>query len=153
MQNRWIFIDDPYGNVREDYNSRKWDDAYWSTREDGSLIGSRSLSDQRNEIGETNEWGIGWARDFRKKSERVRETHLSKSKVERVRCFIYNYFTALHVLQTPYLRLIHIQTQVHDLEAAVTLFNTSRLFLTHSIASMRTTDSILIVFRLLLFDR
>lgn len=76
-------IDDPYGVIREDYNPRNWDDAYWSTREDGSLIGSRSLSDQRNEIGETNEWGIGWARDLQAEERKGQETVISKKQVER----------------------------------------------------------------------
>ena len=76
-------IDDPYGNVREDYNSRKWDDAYWGRHDDGHLIRSRDLSSQRNVIGEQDNWGTAWARELREEEHRGRETHLSKSQVER----------------------------------------------------------------------
>ena len=76
-------IDDPYGVVREDYNPRNWDDAYWSKRDNGSLINSRSLSEQRNEIGNTNEWGIGWARDLQDEEKKGQETVLSKEQIER----------------------------------------------------------------------
>ena len=76
-------IDDPYGNVREDYNSRKWDDAYWGRHDDGHLIRSRDVSSQRNVIGEQDNWGTAWARELHEEEDRGRETHLSKSQVER----------------------------------------------------------------------
>ena len=83
MQADGFVIDDPYGVIREDYNHRNWDDATGLHEKTGSLIGSRSLSDQRNEIGETNEWGIGWARDLQAEERKGQETVISKSKVER----------------------------------------------------------------------
>ena len=78
-----FIIDDPYGIIREDYNPRSWDDAYWSKRENGSLIGSRDLSTQRNEIGNTDDWGIAWARDLQSEEQRGQETLISKTQVER----------------------------------------------------------------------
>ena len=36
VQEDGFVIDDPYEIIREDYNPRNWDDAHWSTREDGA---------------------------------------------------------------------------------------------------------------------
>lgn len=76
-------IDDPYGDIREDYNRRSWDDAYWSRNDGGNLIASRDRSDQRNVIGEIDDWGTAWARDLREEEDRGRETHISKDQVAR----------------------------------------------------------------------
>ena len=82
-------IDDPYGVVRADYDRRKREDAYWSRGEDGSLITSRSRSHQRNEIGDTNEWGIGWARDLEEEKEDKKQPYpKSKSNVQCIMCKI-----------------------------------------------------------------
>ena len=77
-----FLIDDPYGDVREDYNSRKWDDAYWGRSDDGHLVRSRDLSSQRNVIGEQDNWGTTWARELREEEHRGRETRLRKSQIE-----------------------------------------------------------------------
>ena len=76
-------VDDPYGVIREDYNPRGWDDAYWSKNDDGKLIGSRDRSNQKNESGERDDWGVSWARNLPKEERRGQESVISRKQVER----------------------------------------------------------------------
>lgn len=74
-------IDDPYGQIREGYNPRRYDDAYWSTNKKGNLIGSRSASSQQNESGEFNDWGVSWARSLSAEESRGKESSITKTQV------------------------------------------------------------------------
>ncbi len=76
-------IDDPYGDMRDDYNRRAWDDAYWGRNDDGNLIASRDRSDQRNVIGDVDDWGTSWARDLPEEESRGQESFISSDQVRR----------------------------------------------------------------------
>ena len=74
-------IDDPYGEIRSDYNRNAWDDAYWGRDENNRLIGSRDRSDQQNVQGEIDDWGTTWARDLPQEEERGRESFITIAQV------------------------------------------------------------------------
>lgn len=82
VQDDGFLIDDPYGDIRDDYMRRGRDDAYWSRNENGRLIIDRNLSDQKNENSGIDDWGSAWARDLKEEEERGRETMISKEQVE-----------------------------------------------------------------------
>ena len=90
-------IDDPYGNVREDYNSRKWDDAYWGRHDDGHLIRARDMSAQRNVIGEQDNWGTAWAREQREEEIEAERLISVKARSNAV-CSMCNCFTVVSPL-------------------------------------------------------
>ena len=77
-----LIIDDPYGDIREDYSRRRYDDAYWSQNDDDNLIYSRDRSNQRNVIGDTDDWGIDWARERNDEDVRGRESTMDKTQFE-----------------------------------------------------------------------
>ncbi len=81
VQEDGFLIDDPYGDIRDDYNRRSWDDAYWSRNDRNQLVGSRNRSEQRNVIGDVDEWGTSWARELPEEEERGKETTISSSQV------------------------------------------------------------------------
>ncbi len=83
VQEDGFLIDDPYGDIREDYNRRSWDDAYWSRNDRDQLIPSRDRSEQRNVIGDVDDWGTSWARELQEEEERGKETTISSSQIAR----------------------------------------------------------------------
>jgi hypothetical protein len=83
VENDGFLIDDPYGEIREDYNKRAWDDAYWSRNEEDKIIGSRDRSSQQNESGEVDDWGTEWARDLREEESRGQESRISSAQVSK----------------------------------------------------------------------
>jgi hypothetical protein len=83
VENDGFLIDDPYGEIRGDYNKRSWDDAYWSRDEEEKLIGSRERSSQRNEPGEVQDWGTEWARNLREEESRGKESRISSTQVSK----------------------------------------------------------------------
>ena len=85
-------IDDPYGDVREDYNPRQYDDAYWSRNTSGNLIQSRTSSFQQNEAGEFDDWGVEWMLALPELEERGKETFLSTEQIRRG----FNYVQLFH---------------------------------------------------------
>lgn len=82
VQDDGFLIDDPYGDIRDDYMRRGMDDAYWSRNDQGNLIRSRSQSDQKNEVAGIDDWGSAWARDLREEEDRGRETTISKEQIK-----------------------------------------------------------------------
>jgi len=82
VQDDGFLIDDPYGDIRDDYMRRGRDDAYWSRNDSGRLIADRDLSDQKNEVSGIDDWGTAWARDLREEEDRGRETTISKEQVQ-----------------------------------------------------------------------
>jgi hypothetical protein len=82
VQNDGFLVDDPYGDIRDDYMGKGYDDAYWSRNENGSLIHSRDRSDQRNETAGIDDWGTAWARELREEENKGQETIISKAQVE-----------------------------------------------------------------------
>lgn len=87
VQEDAFLIDDPYGDIRDDYNRRGWDDAYWSRNDRDQLIPDRNRSEQRNVMGDTDDWGTSWARELAEEEERGRETTISSTQVAR--CMYY----------------------------------------------------------------
>ena len=83
-----LIIDDPYGDIREDYSRRRYDDAYWSQNDDDKLVYSRENSDQRNVIGETDDWGIDWARERNDEDVRGRESTMGKTQFEQAMFYV-----------------------------------------------------------------
>ena len=76
-------IDDPYGEIRTDYNRNSWDDAYWSRGDNDRLIGSRDRSEQKNVQGDVDDWGTAWARDLSEEEERGRESFITIDQVRK----------------------------------------------------------------------
>ena len=100
-----------------------------STREDGSLIGSR-FSDQRNEIGETNEWGIGWARDLQAEERKGQETVISKKQVNVM------FYAITH--RPPIRQRLNLNNLINDLRFRGR--SVLETLLTHSVDAVRATD-------------
>lgn len=76
-------IDDPYGDIRDDYAPNRSDDAYWSRDENDRIIASRERSSQQNVPGEFEDWGINWARSLREEENRGRESFISSEQMRR----------------------------------------------------------------------
>ena len=74
-------VDDPYGDVREDYNPRKWDDAYWSRNSNGDLRSSRDV--QKNEQGDFDDWGVDWMVDLPDSEEKGKESFLTTNQITK----------------------------------------------------------------------
>lgn len=72
-------IDDPYGMVRETYNRRAYDDAYWSET-DGRVSGTR---DRANARGEFDDWGAAAARSLADDETLGRDSFFPSRLVER----------------------------------------------------------------------
>ena len=83
-------IDDPYGDVRADYNPEKYDDAYWARDEEDNLIQSRSR--QRNQAGGFDDWGVDWMMDLPSFEEKGKETFLSSEVIRKG----FNYVQLFH---------------------------------------------------------
>ena len=96
-----LIIDDPYGDIREDYSKRRYDDAYWSRNDDDRLIQSRDRSDQRNVIGDTDDWGIEWARERNEEDVRGRESTVSKTQFEQAMFYVQLFHRAQPSSQAP----------------------------------------------------
>lgn len=96
-----LIIDDPYGDIREDYSRRRYDDAYWSQNDDDKLVYSRENSDQRNVIGEADDWGIDWARERNDEDVRGRESTMGKTQFEQAMFYVQLFHRAQPSPQAP----------------------------------------------------
>jgi hypothetical protein len=94
-------IDDPYGEIRSDYNRDAWDDAYWSRNENNRLIGDRDRSTQQNVQGDIDDWGTAWARDLSEEEERGRESFITSAQVRSSMFYVQLFYRGQPSLAQP----------------------------------------------------
>ena len=87
-------IDDPYGQIRESYDPKGYDDAYFHAdsyqqrdRRTGRMVTKERLiherSVQKNEGDGFDDWGVGAARSLQSNESKGRDSFISKSQIEK----------------------------------------------------------------------